>query len=163
MRAREVEFTHSAPTIGEPRPSSSRRTRRPVSIDVPVRFATSLGVKPGAEQDLDLVPLEQGAHVPHAASLRALAGHRCRHDGDEQKPGHPARSFRLGAAEFPERDAAEFPEPSTVTSWSARRGEGLTPPRSAGVQPSSAVRYVGGEPLPRASKRNASPATSQGK
>jgi hypothetical protein len=61
------------------------------------------------EQHLNLVPLEKGDHLPCVASL---GRHQHAHHGYEQSPNHSARSFRFGAAEFPERDAAEFPEPS---------------------------------------------------
>jgi hypothetical protein len=72
------------------------------------------GREAGVEQHLDLVSFEEREHVPLLASLRASHRHDRRHDGYEYQPDHPAHSFRRGAADFPEGDAAGFPEPSVI-------------------------------------------------
>jgi hypothetical protein len=44
--------------------------------------------------------------------LLSAARHRTQHGGHRDRRHHPLRSFLPGAADFPERSAADFPEPS---------------------------------------------------
>ncbi len=88
---RVVHFAHVVFALH----ASDRVERRACLLrDVPMRVAR-------AKKNLDFVALEQGEHLP---GLRVPATHFCGFH-------HPSPPFRE-TADFPERGAADFPEPS---------------------------------------------------